>query len=273
MPRIHTTGYHTGWAERFCPADKIAEMAALIESLVEASTTGNQPSGVEVSVRGYGTKWTFMENLCRHSPRLQQWLLEEEPARLAQSVMQTPDLWLLRDQTYFKEPGSEHTPWHQDAIFIPVDGCEFLTIWIPLTPVCGPQDAPLEYWLSPNPATHWLSGGSDKHPFETLPQTWGAEGWQHHSTQGLSAGSCAFHSGFTVHGSGCHSGAQARKAFVVVYGAGEGQLKLKPAMAGGCPSDLRDQVWLLRSVLHESCFAGLDEGDPVPSFQQPWLRP
>jgi hypothetical protein len=35
---------------------------------------------------------------------------------------------------------------------------------------------------------------------------------------------------------------------------------------------LRDQVWLLRAVLRDSCFAGLDEGDPVPCFQQPWVR-
>lgn len=271
MPTLQTTGYRSGWANGFCEASKIAEIAALIESLVAATHTSSEPSGVEVSVRGYGTKWTFMENLCRRSQRLQRWLLEEEPAQLAQTVMQTSDLWLLRDQTYFKEPGSEHTPWHQDALFIPVDGCEFLTIWIPLTPIAHQQDAPLEYWLSPHPATHWLPGGSHKHQFAQLPNSWRAEGWQHQSTQGLNPGSCSFHSGFTVHGSGRHTAPDARKAFVVVYGCGEGQLKLKPPM-GGCPTELRDQVWLLRSVLQTSCFAGLEEGDPVPCFQQPWLR-
>jgi ectoine hydroxylase-related dioxygenase (phytanoyl-CoA dioxygenase family) len=271
MLRLQTTGYRTGWAEDFCAADKIAEMAALIESLMTPSHSGSQPSGVEVSVRGYGTKWTFLENLCRRSERLQRWLLEEEPARLAQTVMETTDLWLLRDQTYFKEPGSEHTPWHQDAIFIPVDGCEFLTIWIPLTPVCQQQDAPLDYWLSPHPATHWLAGGSDKQQFDQLPNTWSTEGWHQQSTQGLNPGSCSFHSGWTVHGSGPHTAPSTRKAFVVVYGRGEGELSLQPPM-GGCPPELRDQVWLLRAVLRDSCFAGLDEGDPVPCFQQPWVR-
>ena len=119
-----------GTIRRFCSRSKLDQITkVLTDPLIAAN---GQESSLEISVQNFGRHWDFRENLWASSPRLEQWLLEEEPAQLAADLFSSDKVWLLRDQTYFKPPGSEHTPWHQDAPFIPVEGCSFLTLWIPL---------------------------------------------------------------------------------------------------------------------------------------------
>ncbi len=270
MPAAETP-YRAGFVDTFCETCKLTEIESIIETLLLDETPGSTPSDVETSVRGYGQKWRFQENLYRQSERLSRWLLEEEPAQLAQGLLNTEAIWLLRDQTYYKEPCSEHTPWHQDAMFIPVSGCQFLTLWIPFTPIETNSDSPLEYWCSPYPAAHLLSGNSSVGSFLEQSRDWALMGWEHKSTLGLGLGSCSFHDGWTIHGSSVQGPIRSRRAFVVVYGVGEGTLHLRPRM-NCCPDELREEVHLLRSALHHSCFATLKEGDPVPSHQNPWIR-
>ena len=260
-----------GIAHRFCGQEKINRVAALLAAPSEKENNNASTSGLETSVLEYGQHWDFRENLWRQSPELECWLLEEEPAQLAADLLNSDKIWLLRDQTYFKPPGSEHTPWHQDALFIPVEGCDFLTLWIPITPILNQSDSPLEYWQPPNPSCHFLQGGSAIDSFHGYQQVWQREDWQHISTLGLQPGDCSYHDGWTVHGSEGHHADVDRLAFVAVYGCGEGTLSLAPSM-GHAPSSLRSQVQLLRQGLHQSCFQGLMEGDPVPGHHNPWIR-
>jgi hypothetical protein len=73
-----------------------------------------------------------------------------------------------------------------------------------------------------------------------------------------------------MHGSGPLSGNHERKAYVVVYGVGEGHISVNPAM-GICPRGLRDQAWMLRQGLQKVCFGGLPDGTPVPTHHNPWI--
>ena len=234
-------------------------------------TTNGQEASLEISVQSFGRHWDFRENLWASSPQLEQWLLEEEPAQLAADLFSSDKVWLLRDQTYFKPPGSEHTPWHQDAPFIPVEGCSFLTLWIPLTPIVGACDAPLEYWQPPYPCCHLLEGGSSIRSYRQYELQWQEQNWTHFTTEGLQPGDCSYHDGWTLHGSQSHTGTRERLAFVAVYGCGVGRLQLSPVM-NLAPSSFRSQVQLLRQGLHRSCFQGLEDGDPVPGHHNPWIR-
>ena len=261
-----------GLATGFCTRSKLAKIAALLASPNADSQASPTSSGLEASVLEFGQHWDFRENLWKQHAALEQWLLEEEPAQLAANLLQSDQIWLLRDQTYFKPPGSEHTPWHQDALFIPVEGCTFLTLWIPLTPIADIDDAPLEYWQPPHACCHLLEGGSALSHYKHYEKAWRQdETWKHLTTLGLQPGDCSFHDGWTLHGSQGHQAAEQRLAFVAVYGCGEGVLRLKPSMAHA-PTSLRNQAQLLRQGLHQSCFAGMKEGDPVPGYHNPWIR-
>ncbi|QBE67878.1 phytanoyl-CoA dioxygenase family protein [Synechococcus sp. WH 8101] len=254
-----------GVMREFCAANKVERIRSLIQQ------PSASESSLEASVRGYGQHWDFRENLWKDHPELERWLLEEEPAQLAADLLCSDRVWLLRDQTYCKRPGSELTPWHQDALFIPVEGCEFLTIWIPLSSIRSQADAPLEYWRAPHPCCELLDGGSSSSSHRKNRRTWTADGRDHTTTLGLKPGDCSYHDGWTLHGSDCHEAATERLAIVAVYGCGEGVLRLAPAMSLA-PQSLRGQSHLLREGLHRSCFPGLREGDPVPSHHNPWIR-
>ena len=260
-----------GVVSNFCSVQKLTTITELIAQAETGQSVETRSSSLESSVRSYGQNWDFRENIWKQSTIVQSWLLEEEPAQLAADLLDTSAIWLLRDQTYFKRPGSEQTPWHQDAMFIPVRDCTFLTLWIPLSPINDEFDSPLEYWSPPAPGCHFLEGSSATASFITHQRNWMAQGWQHLTTLGLQPGDCSYHDGWTLHGSKPHEASADRLAFVAVYGCGEGELHLAPAMPHA-PDSLRNQAHLLRAGLHDSCFKGLKEGDPIPSHHNPWIR-
>ena len=260
-----------GVIRNFCCPEKLSKVATLIATSEANQELMSNTSDLESSVRSYGQNWDFRENIWKRNQALELWLLEEEPAQVAADLLGTDEVWLLRDQTYFKRPGSELTPWHQDAMFIPVRGCNFLTLWIPFSSINSLSDSPLEYWSPIAPACHFLEGGSAETSYISYRSEWQGQGWSHTSTLGLQPGDCSFHDGWTVHGSDGHHARTDRLAFVAVYGCGEGQLELAPSMPHA-PASLRKQVHLLRKGLHQSCFAGLIGGDPVPSHHNPMIR-
>jgi len=260
-----------GIMREFCSIQKLSLITDVITRGKSDSQCSGSSTSLEDSVRSYGQQWEFRENIWKEQTTISTWLLEEEPAQLAANLLGTDRLWLLRDQTYFKKPGSQRTPWHQDAMFIPVNDCTFLTLWIPLSPINTESDSPLEYWSPPAPACQFLDGGSAKASYAKHQHRWSEEGWTHLSTIGLKPGDCSFHDGWTLHGSDEHKALTDRLAFVAVYGCGEGNLQLTPAMPHA-PRQLRDQVHLLRNGLHHSCFPDLQEGDPVPGHHNPWIR-
>lgn len=227
-------------------------------------------SGVERQVCNYGEGWIFQENLWKQSPTLKQWLLEGDPAELVANLIGSDQAWLLRDQTYFKTTGSEHTPWHQDSLFIPVEGCDILTLWIPLTEIRSTDDSPLIYWEDHGEACHLAEQMQQLQQHIQQESTWLEQGWRQVSTLGLRLGDCSYHRGWAMHGSGPLSGNKVRKAYVVVYGVGEGHISIKPAMEI-CPRGLREQAWMLRQGLQKVCFAGLPDGTPVPTHHNPWI--
>lgn len=262
-----------GISRKFASSERIRWVDQELDQILKArrSESPAVKSIVENQVCDYGEGWIFQENLWKQSKHLEQWLLEGEPAQLVANLIESDQAWLLRDQTYFKAPGSEHTPWHQDSLFIPAEGCEVLTLWIPLTGIQSTHDSPLIYWDDSSQACHLAEQMNQLDRHNQQQKDWLEAGWTQVSTSGLSLGDCSFHSGWTLHGSGPLSGDRSRKAYVVVYGVGEGRISVKPALTA-CPAGLRAQAWMLRQGLQQVCFAGLLDGTPVPTRHNPWIR-
>ena len=61
---------------------------------------------------------------------------------------------LHHDHLLVKEPGTTlRTPWHQDQPFYNVDGCDTVSLWIPLDPV--PRESTLEFVAGSHASRTW----------------------------------------------------------------------------------------------------------------------
>lgn len=251
------------------PRSEIAQLRSQLEQLTAPVALMPSP-GMDQDVGAYGAGWSFREQLWRRSPWLESWLLEGPPAIWIQRLLDRHDIWLLRDQAYFKHPGGEPTPWHQDGTFIPVDGLQSLTLWIPLTAVDAAA-SPMHYVDGSQRSCALQVGGGLS--FETGLQEQASEA----SPQAvavydrLAPGDCLMHDTWTLHGSPSHRAPHPRLAYVVVYGYGDGSLADQHAL-NGCGPLLRDQAALLRRSNQRSCFPELTTGDPVPGLSTPYLR-
>ena len=80
----------------------------------------------------YGKAFLQIMNLWRHDPAVAQFVLSARFAGVAAALLGTEHVRLYHDQALFKEPGGGHTPWHQDAVYWPIDGTRCVTMWMPL---------------------------------------------------------------------------------------------------------------------------------------------
>ena len=76
-----------------------------------------------------------MPNLWQHSDDVAQFVLASRYARIAADLLGVDRVRIYHDQALFKEPGGGYTPWHQDAMYWPLDGRRCLTMWMPLVDV------------------------------------------------------------------------------------------------------------------------------------------
>lgn len=247
----------------------ISCLAEALSGLVRLPLQGSRPE-MEAAVSDYGQGWVFQEQLWRRSAWLADWLLEGPPAQLVCRILQRQDVWLLRDQTYFKWSGSEATPWHQDGTFIPIDGLQSLTLWIPLNPV-GADASPMHYLDGSHRACELQPCRDEALDFDQALQRLQTMPRPISKYDRLMPGDCLIHETWCLHGSPVHRQRDARLAFVVVYGYGEGQL-VKSHGLNGCGRLLRDQASLLRQANASSCFPGLADEDLVPGLATPMVR-
>jgi ectoine hydroxylase-related dioxygenase (phytanoyl-CoA dioxygenase family) len=195
-------------------------------------------AAMEQNVVSYGQGWTFRENLWRHSVRLKNYFLTGTLAQLAQKIFSTYEdnqyqVGLLRDQTYFKKPGSEFTPWHQDGTFIPLPNISSITFWIPFHHILDNM-SPM-FYVDKSHKCCWLDIGGSGHPdsvfvkdFEASLNTLRKEGYQITTYHNLNPGDVLVHDSWTLHGSPTHTGHKPRFAIVVVYYIVHGRVELVP---------------------------------------------
>jgi len=107
---------------------------------------------------------------------------------------------LYQTALFWKRPGDDATGWHADLWTVPLATNDFVSVWLPLRQVDGPQDAPLFY----RPRTHRdLAVMAHDEQYEELgvdiddvppPGLHGV----HHAP--LAEGDATWHHGWTIHG-------------------------------------------------------------------------
>lgn len=164
----------------------------------------------------YGKAFLQVPNLWRHSDDVAQFVLASRYARIAADLLGVDRVRIYHDQALFKEPGGGYTPWHQDAMYWPLDGRRCLTMWMPLVDVT-PDMGGLCFASGTSAAGPMsdvtISDASEEHFQQLL-----ADGsFAVSEPVPMRAGDATFHAGWTVHKALPNDSATAREVMTIIW--------------------------------------------------------
>ncbi|NSL87290.1 hypothetical protein ECE50_010645 [Chitinophaga sp. Mgbs1] len=191
-------------------------------------------------------------------------------AAIAARLLQTDAVRLYHDQAFFKLPGNNATPWHQDHTYWPVDTDQMLTIWIPLEDI-APDMGGMRYVAG----SHQKGYLGDIDYLNNSPQALAdftdSNGLSVYSADNIPAGDVLIHHGWTIHGAAPNTSARTRKSLTIVYFADGARLAgITPATPS---SDAEKQAAWLRDEDLRLRFPGCTYGDFAISLRTPLLYP
>ena len=204
----------------------------------------------------YGKAFLQIMNLWRHDPAVARFVLSARFAGVATALLGAERVRLYHDQALFKEPGGGHTPWHQDAVYWPIDGTRCVTMWMPLVDIT-PEMGGVSFASGTNTAGALgeavISDESDQH-FDALVRD---RGIIIQRPVAMAAGDATFHGGWTLHNAEQNHSSAVREVMTVIFFA-DGIEVSEPANE----SQRRDMgTWL----------PGLRPGDRAASTLNPLL--
>jgi len=234
-------------------AEEALAYRAPVATAVERLSTEERPLAERDS---YGMAFLQVMNLWRHDESVARFVTASRFADVAARLLGVPRVRLYHDQALFKEPGGGFTPWHQDAMYWPLDGSRCLTMWMPLVDI--------------TPAHGGLAFASGSHVDGPLSDIGISDASEEHFDRllvdrdlsvdepvAMRAGDASFHSGWTVHKALGNTSTQMREVMTVIWFA-DGLPVLEPANAAQ-ENDLAS--WL----------PGLAPGDRAASAANPAL--
>lgn len=164
----------------------------------------------------YGMAFLQVMNLWRHDAVVAAFVHAQRFAGIAAALLGVERVRIYHDQALFKEPGGGITPWHQDAMYWPLDGSKCLTMWMPLvdiTPDMGALTFAAGSHLDGPLSEIHISDASEQH-FEALL----ADGrYPLSNPVPMSAGDATFHSGWTVHKASGNSSNELRPVMTIIW--------------------------------------------------------
>ena len=175
----------------------------------------------------YGMAFLQVMNLWRHDEAVARFVLGSRFAGVAARLLGVPRVRLYHDQALFKEPGGGHTPWHQDAMYWPLDGSRCLTMWMPLVDI-APAHGGLAFARRSHldgPLSDIGISDASEHHFDRLVAE---RGLHVDEPAAMRAGDASFHSGWTVHRALANTSHQMREVMTVIWFA-DGLRVLEPA--------------------------------------------
>lgn len=168
----------------------------------------------------YGKAFLQVSNLWQHSTEVARFVFASRYAQIAADLLGTERVRLYHDQALFKEAGGGYTPWHQDAMYWPLDGRRCLTMWMPLVDIT-PDMGGLCFASGTNAAGPLsdvtISDASEEH-FESLLSAPGASPrFETVEPVPMRAGDATFHAGWTVHKALPNDSSTAREVMTVIW--------------------------------------------------------
>lgn len=208
--------------------EETAAYRAPVASAVQRLSTEIRPLAERDS---FGMAFLQVMNLWRRDEAVARFVMASRFAGVAAQLLGAPRVRLYHDQALFKEPGAGYTPWHQDAMYWPLDGSRCVTMWMPLIDI-----SPAHGGLAFATASHLdgplseigISDASEEHFNRLLAE-------RAHVVDepvAMRAGDASFHSWWTVHRALGNSSTQMREVMTVIWFA-DGLPVLEPANPAG----------------------------------------
>ncbi|GAA5024456.1 phytanoyl-CoA dioxygenase family protein [Terrabacter aeriphilus] len=235
--------------------DEAAAYRKPVAAAVERLTTESRPLAERDT---YGMAFLQVMNLWRHDEAVARFVQARRFAGVAARLLGVPRVRLYHDQALFKEPGGGYTPWHQDAMYWPLDGARCLTMWMPLVDIT-PAHGGLAFATGSHVDGALSDIGISDASAEHFDRVVAERGLAVDEPVAMRAGDASFHSGWTVHRALGNTAAQMREVMTVIWFA-DGLTVQEPAN----PAQGNDLAsWL----------PGLAPGDLAASDVNPALSP
>jgi ectoine hydroxylase-related dioxygenase (phytanoyl-CoA dioxygenase family) len=231
-------------------ADEVGAFRPVVSS---AAMRFNRESRPLAERDTYGKAFLQILNLWQDDADVRRFVFAERFAGIAAELLGTTSVRIYHDQALVKEPGGGHTPWHQDAIYWPLDGTRCITMWMPLVDIT--TDMGIMTFVNGSNTNalgeEAISDGSEAH-FDSLVSRTAAT---LSVPVAMSAGDATFHGGWTLHKAGANTSTITREVMTVIYFASD--LTVQTPINEPQRRDLAR--WL----------PGLNPGDPAASELNP----
>ena len=192
--------------------DEVAAFRPVVSSAVSRFSRESRPLSERDT---YGKAFLQVMNLWCEDTEVRRFVLAARFAGVAAELLGADSVRIYHDQALVKEPGGGHTPWHQDAIYWPIDGTRCVTMWMPLVDVT-PEMGVMTFVEGSNTGVlgeEAISDDSEAH-FEDLVRRSAAT---LSDPVPMSAGDATFHGGWTLHKAGANSSTITREVMTVIY--------------------------------------------------------
>lgn len=193
-----------------------SEIASYRSVITSAALSRNDDSRPLEQRDTYGKAFLQVMNLWRHDSAVARFVMSARFAGVAAALLGARRVRLYHDQALFKEPGGGHTPWHQDAVYWPIDGTRCVTMWMPLVDIT-PDMGGMSFVSGTNNAgtlgDATISDESDQH-FDSLVRS---RGLAIRRPVAMTAGDATFHGGWTLHNAECNNSSTMREVMTVIY--------------------------------------------------------
>jgi ectoine hydroxylase-related dioxygenase (phytanoyl-CoA dioxygenase family) len=206
----------------------------------------------------YGKAFLQVMNLWERDETVRSFVLAKRFARIAARLMGVNGVRILHDQALFKEPGGGITPWHQDAVYWPLDTDKTITMWMPMADV--PAEVGSMTFVSGSHLLDYrrmlaISDQSEEQLAAYIRQNDLAS-----STYGaMSAGDATWHSGWTMHRAAANPTASSREVMTIIYFAAGARV----ADSGTSP----ERDWITE------WYSGISSGDELVHERAPLVFP
>ena len=175
----------------------------------------------------YGKAFLQLMNLWRVDPVIERLVLAPRLAGLAAALLGVERVRVYHDQALFKEPGGGVTPWHQDALYWPLDGRRCITMWMPLIDVV-PEMGTMTFAEGSHRAGRLGDAAISDESEADFARLVDGGGFGLGGPGALSAGDATFHAGWTLHRASPNVTGTMREVMTVIWFA-DGLVVQEPA--------------------------------------------
>ncbi len=213
------TGYQNNGHVLLRSIASVEEVGAFRPVVSSAVTRYNRENRPLSERDTYGKAFLQVMNLWEHDEDVRRFVLAARFAGIAADLLGVESVRVYHDQALVKEPGGGHTPWHQDAIYWPLNGTRCVTMWMPLIDITTDMGI-MTFVNGSNTGelgVEAISDGSEAH-FDALVNQTGAT---LSVPVAMSAGDATFHGGWTLHKAGANTSTMTREVMTVIYFASD----------------------------------------------------